>query len=187
LPCVSNVSRYLVFPTDTVLNKRTAKGIEFPNHQGKEAQYIENLRALIKKARKDEVPGVQGLGLVSPAATEPPSEAQTTSERLVYFNECEIGSGTFGRVFRLIRARDGKYFAGKVFTPPGTSKKRRHGETDPAWLTGIRREYNLAKENPHVRFYPLFFLPFLRFSLFSFSWFCSFFPLPFVLFLSFVA
>jgi hypothetical protein len=148
--------------------------IEFPNHQGNEAQYIENLRALIKKAREDEVPGLQGLGLVSPAATEPPSEAQTTSERLIYFKEREIGRGTFGRVFQLIRARDGKYFAGKVFTPPVTSKKRRRGEIDPAWLIGIRREYTLVKENPHVRFYPLVilfsfpsFLPFLVLFIFS--------------------
>ncbi|VBB81517.1 Putative protein of unknown function [Podospora comata] len=88
----------------TVASGGLAIRIEFSNHQGKEAH---------------------------PAVTEPPSEAQTTSERLIYFKERKIGSGIFGRVFRLIRARDGQYCAGKVFTPPPTSKKRRRGETDP--------------------------------------------------------
>lgn len=125
-------------------------GIEFPNHEGQDAQYLENLRALVKKAKEDEVPGVQGLGLDSQAATEPPSETQTASERLVYYKEREIGSGTFSRVFRLIRARDGKFFAAKTFTPPATnSQKRRRGEIDPAWLTNIRREYTIVKDNPH--------------------------------------
>lgn len=116
----------------TVASGGLAIRIEFSNHQGKEAQYIKNLRALIKKAKERRSSGPYGLDLVSPAVTEPPSEAQTTSERLIYFKERKIGSGIFGRVFRLIRARDGQYFAGKVFTPPPTSKKRRRGKTDPA-------------------------------------------------------
>lgn len=63
------------------------------------------------------VPGFH-LQLDSQAATEPPSEAHTASERLVYYKEREIGSGAFSRVFRLIRARDGKFFAAKIFIPP---------------------------------------------------------------------
>ncbi|KAK4642264.1 hypothetical protein QC761_506725 [Podospora bellae-mahoneyi] len=42
----------------TVASGGLAIRIEFSNHQGKEAQYIENLRALIKKAKEDEVPGL---------------------------------------------------------------------------------------------------------------------------------
>ncbi|KAK3311726.1 uncharacterized protein B0T15DRAFT_381224, partial [Chaetomium strumarium] len=99
----------------TVVSGGLIISIEFPNHQGNEARS-----------------GPRGLGLVSPVTTEPPSEAQATSERLIYFRKREIGRGAFSRVIRLIRARDGKYFAGKIFTPPPTSKKRRRGDIDPA-------------------------------------------------------
>jgi hypothetical protein len=142
----------------TIASGGLVVNIEFPNHQRKDAEYLKNLRALINKIKEDEVPGVQGLGLISPAVTEPPSETQTTSERLIYFRQFEIGKGTFGRVFKLIRARDGKYLAGKVLVPPVTSKKRRRGDIDPTWIIGVRREYTLAKDNPHVSFTFLYLL-----------------------------
>jgi hypothetical protein len=135
-------------------------GIEFPNHENKSPQYCEYLRALVDKTKEDEIPDIQGFGLVSPAATEPPSENQTASDRLLYFRAREIRSGAFRRVFQLIRLRAAKIFAAKVVTPPTTSsKKRRRGEDEPAWLAGIRREYTIVKDSPHVRL--LFvFLPF---------------------------
>ncbi len=36
-------------------------GIEFPNHRGGNAQYLEKLRALVDRTKEDEVPGLQGL------------------------------------------------------------------------------------------------------------------------------
>lgn len=134
-------------------------GIQFPNHSSRDTLYRENLRAFVNKVKEDAVPRVQGLGLASQTETESPSEARTASERLLYFREREIGSGTFSRVFRPIRLRDGKHFAAKIVTPPANnSQKRRRGEVEPTWLAKIRREYTIVKDNPHVS--PLCYLPF---------------------------
>ena len=101
-------------------------------------------------AEKDrEVPAVEGLGLDSGATTQAPSRtttqapSRTTSqahsgattqapsviqtprenyERLVYIKDRCIGKGTFGQVFTLIRARDGKIFAGKTFVSPANKR-----------------------------------------------------------------
>lgn len=121
--------------------------IEFPNHEAADPRYIENLRAFVNGC-KVEVPAVDGLGLDSEATTQAPSEAQTLGERLIYYNDKSIGKGAFGEVRRAIRARDGKYFAAKTFIPP--AKKRKLDEVDPAWLTGIRREFAIMRDNPHV-------------------------------------
>ncbi len=125
--------------------------IEFPNHAGQNARYLENLRALVDKAEEDEVPDVQALALNNQAATEPPSEARTGLGGLLYYKERQIGSGAFGRVLRVIRVRDGKVFAAKMIAPPATnSQKRRHDQVEPTWLANIRREYSIVEANPHV-------------------------------------
>lgn len=121
--------------------------IEFPNHAGGDPRYLENLRVFVNKDKAD-VPAVEGLGLDSEATTQAPSEAQTPGVRLIYYNEESIGKGAFGEVHRTIRARDGEYFATKTFIP--LANKRKLGEIDPAWLMGIRREFTIMKDNPHV-------------------------------------
>ncbi|KAI0426212.1 kinase-like protein [Xylaria sp. FL1042] len=131
--------------------------IEFPNHKGRDAQYLENLRALAKKTKEDEDLSVNGLGLCSQATTKPPSEAQTAHDRLIYVKDGVIGSGAYGWVVRVIRARDGKILAGKIVKSPMiNSQKRRRGHDDPSWLAGIRREYTLMKDNPHPNIVPVF-------------------------------
>ena len=126
----------------------------FPNHAMAEPRYIDNLRAFVKKCKmaaeksKAKVPVVDGLGLNSDPTTATPSEAQTPSERLVYYNDKRLGKGGFGKVHRVIKARDGKFFAAKTFNTP--AKKRKMDEVDPAWLTSIRREFDIMANNPHV-------------------------------------
>lgn len=138
----------------TIHSGSLAVNIEFPNHTTAHPRYIENLRAFVKKCKeaakksKEEVPAVDGLGLDSEPTTQAPSEAQTVDNRLIYYHDEVVGTGTFGEVHRVIRARDGKIFAAKTFKPP--ANKRKLDEVDPAWLTGIRREFTLMKENPHV-------------------------------------
>lgn len=128
--------------------------IEFPNHEAAHPGYIENLRAFVKKSKekvkesKEQVLAVKGLGLDSDSSTATPSQAQTPSERPVYYIDKKVGKGAFGEVHRLIKARDGKYFAAKSFMPP--TNKRKHDEVDPVWLAGIRREFTIMKNNPHV-------------------------------------
>ena len=111
--------------------------IEFPNHTEASARYVENLRAFVKKCQeaaeksKVEPPGVEALGLDSEPATQASTEAPTLRERLIYYEVKEIGEGTFGRVHKIIKARDGKAFAAKIFNAPPNKNKRRRDEPDP--------------------------------------------------------
>lgn len=109
--------------------------------------FIKKSKGKVKKSKK-QVLTVKGLGLDSDPSTATPSQAQTPSERPVYYNDKKIGKSAFSKVHRLIKARDGKYFAAKSFMPP--INKRKHDEVNPMWLAGIRREFTIMKNNPHV-------------------------------------
>ena len=134
--------------------------VEFPNHAAGTLRYVENLWAFIKKCseaaekNKVEPPGVEALGLDSEPSTEAPSEAPTPRERLIYCKVEMIGQGAFGQVHKVIKARDGKVLASKTFKPPPNKNKRRRDDPDTRWLIGIRREFNLMRDNPHVSALP---------------------------------
>ncbi|KAK2591045.1 hypothetical protein QQS21_011277 [Conoideocrella luteorostrata] len=125
--------------------------VKFPNHATKtpHPRYIEYLKAFAAECKPEVVPVVGGLDLHSQATTQAPSEAHIISDRLIYFKEKQIGRGSFARVHRLISLRDGKVFAGKIFTPPASKNKRSLDSVESKWLAGIRREYTLIKEHPH--------------------------------------
>ncbi|KAK5651041.1 hypothetical protein OQA88_1063 [Cercophora sp. LCS_1] len=110
--------------------------VEFPNHtvQKPDPKYIEYLAAFAAECKNEVFPPVEGLDLATQPSTQAPSETHTISDRLVYY--------------KLIRARDGKFVAAKIFTPPASNKRSR-GQADSRWLTDIRREYTLIKGNPH--------------------------------------
>lgn len=101
-----------------------------------------------------EPPGVEALGLGSDPVTQASSEAPTPHERLIYYEVKSIGEGGFGRVHKVIKARDGKVFTTKIFNPPPNKNKRRRDGPDPEWLIWIRREFTLMRDNPHVRVLP---------------------------------
>lgn len=139
----------------TIYSGSLAVKIKFPNHEAADSRYVDNLRVFVKECKeaaekcKEEIPGVEGLGLDSEPATQAPSGAPTPSERLIYYRDRRIGKGTFGEVHRIIKARDGKYFAAKTFNPPANKNKRKLNEVDPTWLMGIRREFTIMRDNPH--------------------------------------
>ena len=148
------------FKEKTIHCSSLAFRIEFPNHVAPPPGYIENLQTFVKKCReateksKVEPPGVEALGLDSEPATQAPSEASTPRERFIYCEVKEIGEGVFGRVHKVIKARDGKAFAAKTFNPPPNKNKRRREEPDPEWLFKIWREFTLMRDNPHVSMLP---------------------------------
>ncbi|KAF3768325.1 hypothetical protein M406DRAFT_251272, partial [Cryphonectria parasitica EP155] len=78
--------------------------IQFPNHAAASPGYIQNLRA--------------------EPVTQAPSEIPTPHERLIYYQAEKIGEGIFGRVYKIVRKRDGKIFAAKVFSSLPNKNKR---------------------------------------------------------------
>jgi len=120
------------------------------------------------KRSKVDPPGIEALGLDSEPSTQAPSEAPTPRDRLVYYVVKKVGVGSFGKVLKIIKARDGKALAAKIFNPPPNisshtypiRNKRRRNDPDPDWLMKIRREFAIMRDNPHVSFAaPLIMLP----------------------------
>ena len=145
-----------IFEEETVHCSSLAFEIQFPNHAGASTGYIENLKAFVKKCQEEakksivEPSGVDGLGLGSEPTTQMPSEIQTLRERPLYYKQEYIGEGTFGRVHKVIKLRDGNIYAAKTFSRPQNQYKRRRDESEPEWLIRMRREFTLMQDNPHV-------------------------------------
>ncbi|KAK0840220.1 hypothetical protein LTR03_010733 [Friedmanniomyces endolithicus] len=154
------------FEETTIHCSNLAVKFEFPNHRAGTSHHVENLRAFVMKCQgaakrsKADSPGVEAIGLDSEPSTQEPSEAPTPRDRLVYYAVKTIGVGTFGKVLKVIKARDGKALAAKMFNPPPNSKKRRRNDPDPDSLMKIRREFAIMRDNPHASFAaPLIMLP----------------------------
>ena len=143
------------FGLTTIHTSTLAVEVEFPNHAAAQPEYVKNLQAFADRCAaaaeaRAEVPAVEGLGLDSEPATQAATEAPTPGERLIYYKGRRIGKGQFGEVHLVFRARDGLVFAAKTFKP--LPNKRKHEEELPAWLTKIRREFTLMRDNPHVSY-----------------------------------
>ena len=125
--------------------------IEFPNHKEQYPQYMQNLRAFSNQSQTT-IPPIDILGLESSGTTAAPSQPLTPIQRPIYLNDELIGRGQFGEVHRVIKARDGKYFASKKFiTPTMDPKGSKKGKRDQKyWLERIRNEIAIMETNPHV-------------------------------------
>jgi len=143
--------------------------IKFVNHTTGEPRYVENLRAFLRKCEeagqksKENISTLGELGLSSEPSTGVPTEARAIYDTPIYFRSQLLGRGAFGEVHKVIRIRDGRVLAAKTFRPtanvvrppkscvkPASNKRTLEEMIDPAWLMGIRREFTLMKENPHV-------------------------------------
>ncbi len=133
--------------------------IEFPNHRVGGGEYRRKLQTFVDNSRT-ALPSVDGLGLDSNPPTGPISRQSRTPHKLpIYLDDEEIGHGGFASVIRVIDARDGQVYAAKKFKPPlwtqNDNKKRKLEQED--WLKGIKNEYMIMKNNPHVSSTPLLF------------------------------
>jgi hypothetical protein len=148
------------FEKTTIHCSSLAIKIEFLNHRAGKPRYVENLQAFVKKCQeaaegsKVDPRGVEALDLDSKPPTQTPSEAPTPRDRLVYYEVGKIGVGAFGQILKVIKARDGRAFAAKIYNPSLNRNKRRRSEPDPDWLMSIRREFALMRDNPHVSLLP---------------------------------
>ncbi|KJZ75273.1 hypothetical protein HIM_05467 [Hirsutella minnesotensis 3608] len=137
----------------TVYSSGLAIRIEFPNHESARSQYIKNLKRFFDRQNahafdRSDIPTLRELEVDSASTTQAPSEAQTPSQRLVYYKDKLIGTGAYGMVHTAIRTRDATVVAAKTFTRP--ANKRGLDEADPRWLMGIRREFAIMRDNPHA-------------------------------------
>lgn len=125
--------------------------IEFPNQRPGRREYRENLQAFFEQ-RQAALPSVDALTFDSFLSTATPSEPRTPRQPAIYLDEKVIGKGEFGEVRRVIKARDGLFYAAKAFYPPfkdsDRGQKRKRGED--GWRYKIRDEIDVMRNNPHV-------------------------------------
>lgn len=125
--------------------------IDFPNHIAAHHQYVENLRAFVKRCNA-ALPPLDGLGLDSNLTTAAPSQPRTPGPRPIYYTERLLGRGQFGEVHKVIKMRDGEAYAAKRFFAPANRKKRSHDGTSEYenWLGMVRNEISIMRDNRHV-------------------------------------
>ncbi|KAI1129045.1 kinase-like protein [Nemania abortiva] len=125
--------------------------VEFPNHVAANPRYVESLREFVKKCRQNETqhPSVRGLELNEGLTTQAPTNAPTPGAGALYYMAERLGIGSYSQVRRVIRLRDGRVLAAKTFYPPLGGGSRGSNDSNLTWLTSIRREFALLRDNPH--------------------------------------
>lgn len=142
--------------------------IEFPNHAIASPQYVQNLGAFSKKCQEartrrelqdseTDILSREGNSIAAPPsdtrylAIVAPSKAPDPRARLVYYDHKMIGRDTSRSVLGVIRTRDGKYLAAKIFRPP-----RAPDAVVPirgievSWLIKLRQKFTTMKDSSHV-------------------------------------
>ncbi|KAL9103376.1 MAG: hypothetical protein Q9163_001588 [Psora crenata] len=130
--------------------------IQFPNHEASPPGYLAHLQEFARKtqeqagkSKRGTSTGLRRIRLDSERQSEASSVPVARADKLLYYSGSKIGEGAFGEVGKIIRGRDGKIAAAKLFRPPPNMNKRQRDEPGHSWLIGIRREYELMRDNPH--------------------------------------
>ncbi|KAI9780819.1 MAG: hypothetical protein M1816_002655 [Peltula sp. TS41687] len=88
--------------------------LDVPETKTCRAQYHEHLHAYLE-ARQKALPCFDVLGIHSQASTAAPSEPQTPRQRPIYHYACQLGSGSFGTVHKVLNVSTGDVHAAKTF------------------------------------------------------------------------
>jgi len=136
---------------------RLEMAIELPNHRIGHSEYVQKLTNYAQKSQQNQIP-FNALGLDDSLTTKHPTGQWTPGEGPLYFRHKKLGQGAFATVYKIIRLRDGKVFAGKYFLPKKRNNKRKHETSDPNWLVNIRREFSILQDLDHVSMKPSFAL-----------------------------
>jgi hypothetical protein len=134
-----------------------------------DSQYVENLKAFVKKCKKavqrskKDLPTVSELDLSNEPLTETPTKPSTINDMPIYLHDQLLEKDAFDEVHKVIRIRDEKILAVKTFRTsanvkkttkldekPANNKRKLDEMIDLAWLIGIRREFTLMKKISHV-------------------------------------
>ncbi|KYG42068.1 hypothetical protein M433DRAFT_7455 [Acidomyces richmondensis BFW] len=145
-----------IFHEIAILTGKVHLEIRFPNHTLWRSQYQENVQIFYRKCQEaarrnasDESAAALGRLIVDSArSTAAPSGAATPRTGSIYYKLTILGEGSFGRVFKVIEAHSGQYYAAKTFIPP--SNEGRRDEVHSRWLSQIQREYAFTANRPHA-------------------------------------
>lgn len=92
----------------------TAFMITVANHEDCKAEYQAHLRSYLDDSR-NAVPPLGLLNIHSQASTRAPTQPLSPRQRPIYLQGEELGSGTFGAVYRATDVSTGDFFAAKRF------------------------------------------------------------------------
>lgn len=124
--------------------------VELASHDACSVDFEENVERFLE-ATRTVVPALDVLGIYSHTTTAQPSQALTPRGRSIYIFGQTLGSGSFGRVEKVIDVSTGSTYARKQFYEPRWERnenRRRQQKED--WLNGVRKEIRIMRENPHV-------------------------------------
>ncbi|KAL9606105.1 MAG: hypothetical protein Q9179_000731 [Wetmoreana sp. 5 TL-2023] len=123
--------------------------VELASHGTCKAEYDKKIEEFLKSSRT-ALPPLGVLGIDSYTTTAQPSQALTPRQLPIYISEQELGSGSFGRVDKVINVSTGAIFARKIFYELqwGMNEERRR-QRRKDWLDKIRREIRIMKDNLH--------------------------------------
>lgn len=125
--------------------------IEFPSQSVSHSEYRENMQAFFDRSQT-AFPCVEGLAFNSYPSTAAPSEPRTPGHEAIYVEKEEIGKGQFGKVHRVLKARNGVYYAAKIFESPfeNTRGNRKRKRDEEQWMAKVMNEIDIMRTHPHV-------------------------------------
>ena len=124
--------------------------VELAGHETCKAEHDEEVEKFLRRSGS-ALPPLDVLGIHSHTTTAQPSQPLTPRQFPIYIREGNLGSGSFGRVDKVIDVSTSAVYARKEFYEPpygGKDEERRAQKKD--WLDRVRREVRIMKENPHV-------------------------------------
>lgn len=120
--------------------------VEFASHQSCAAEYNKNVEEFL--AGPNDLT-FNGLGIYT--STKLPSLSLTPRRSPIYIRERESGRGSFGGVDKVIDVSTGAIYARKSFFELQWGKYKKHGEREKEdWLSQVRKEIRIMKDNQHV-------------------------------------
>ena len=124
--------------------------VELASHKTCKAEYDKEVQEFLRDSRT-ALPPLDVLGIDSCTTTAQTSQPLTPRQLPIYIRERNLGSGSFGRVDKVINVSNGAIYARKEFYEPqwGKGKERRRRQKED-WLDRVRREIRIMRENPHV-------------------------------------
>ena len=108
--------------------------VELASHETCKAEYDKNVKEFLENSRMD-LPPLNILGMESHITIVQPSQPLTPRQLPIYISERNLGSGSFGKVDKVVNVSTGATYARKEFKEPPLAKStecRRQQRED--WL-----------------------------------------------------